>query len=100
MAGNDMFGYGPWKNVNEFQRFGRRKDAMDIASALIRSCVGGYCVVGLYNQERLHQALGYRTPAEVYFGVPAGPAVALRAPSVPAGVIPGINPSKKSLIFV
>ncbi len=31
---------------------------------------------------------------------PSGPAVALRAPSVPAGFIPGINPSKKSLIFV
>ena len=38
-----------------------------------------------YNNERLHQALGYRTPAEVY-GVAAGPPVALRAPSVPAAL--------------
>jgi len=38
-----------------------------------------------YNNERLHQALGYRTPAEVY-GVAAGPPVALRAPSLPAAL--------------
>ncbi len=52
----------------------------------------------LYNVERLHQSLGYRTPAEVYFsggrggsredGVArrpaAGTSVALRAPFVPA----------------
>ncbi|GAX61222.1 transposase and inactivated derivative [Candidatus Scalindua japonica] len=33
-----------------------------------------------YNYERLHESLGYQTPAEVYFGVFAPP-VALRAPS-------------------
>jgi putative transposase len=51
-----------------------------------------------YNEERPHQALGYRTPAEVYFAghsagsregsaaprAVAGTPVALRAPSVPA----------------
>jgi putative transposase len=60
---------------------------------------------GFYNQERPHQALGYRTPAEVYglrdvavalaagpvgreaAGVAAGPPVALRAPSVPAALV-------------
>jgi putative transposase len=32
-----------------------------------RSGIGSY--LRFYNQERLHQSLGYRTPAEVYFGV-------------------------------
>ena len=61
-----------------------------------------------YNQERPHQALGWRTPAEVYFGVPPGreadahqedksgpktasaaaTPLALRAPSV-AAALPG-----------
>jgi len=50
-----------------------------------------------YNEQRLHQALEYRTPAEVYSGhgggqrraaarTVAGTPVALRAPSVPATV--------------
>jgi len=52
-----------------------------------------------YNEERLHQSLGYRTPAEV-FGVAAVPPVALRAPSETAVVTPGINPSKNRRIFV
>jgi putative transposase len=38
-----------------------------------------------YNNKRLHQALGYRTPAEVY-GVAVGTPVALRAPSVPTAL--------------
>jgi len=53
---------------------------------------------GFYNRQRPHQALAYRTPAEVYEGRPGGEAdgavarpvagtpVALRAPSVPATV--------------
>jgi putative transposase len=32
-----------------------------------RQNLGGYFY--LYNQERLHQAMGYRTPAEVHFGI-------------------------------
>jgi putative transposase len=52
-----------------------------------------------YNEDRLHQSLGYRTPAEV-FGVAAGPPVALRAPSVPAAVNPAMDLSKNSQIFV
>jgi len=51
--------------------------------AEVRSGLGRY--LAFYNHERLHQALGYRTPAEVY-GIAAGPAVALRAPSVPAAL--------------
>ena len=53
-----------------------------------------------YNRERPHQALEYRTPAEVYFAgreerrgeeraaqrMAAGTPVALRAPSVPAAM--------------
>lgn len=50
----------------------------------------------LYNHERLHQALDYRTPAEVY-GVAVGTPVALRAPSVPTALTYGdestLNPS-------
>lgn len=38
-----------------------------------------------YNNERLHQALGCRSPAEVY-GVAVGTPVALRASSVPTAV--------------
>ena len=53
-----------------------------------------------YNHERLHQALSYHTPAEVYAGLAggdegraaartvAGTPVALRAPSIPATVRP------------
>jgi putative transposase len=39
-----------------------------------------------YNNQRFHQALGYRTPAEVY-DVAVGTPVALRAPSVPTALI-------------
>jgi putative transposase len=40
------------------------KDYETVAEA--RAGVGRY--LGLYNHERLHQALGYETPAAVYFG--------------------------------
>jgi putative transposase len=40
----------------------------------------------LYNNKRLHQALGYHTPAEVY-GVAVGTPVALRAPCIPTALI-------------
>lgn len=52
-----------------------------------------------YNNERLHQALGYDTPAEVY-NPAVVPAVALRAPSGPTALTPATDPSKKTLIFV
>jgi len=51
-----------------------------------------------YNNQRLHEALGYRTPAEVY-GVAVGPPVALRAPSVPTASIQGDESILKSTVF-
>jgi putative transposase len=52
----------------------------------------------LYNNKRLHQALGYRTPAEVY-GVAVGTPVALRAPSVPTALTYGDESILNSTIF-
>ena len=51
-----------------------------------------------YNNERLHQALGYHSPAEVY-GVAVGPPVALRAPSVPTALTNGDESTLKEPIF-
>jgi len=51
-----------------------------------------------YNNERLHQALGYRTPAEVY-GVAVGTPVALRAPSVPTALTSSNESTLKEPIF-
>jgi len=51
-----------------------------------------------YNNQRLHQALGYRTPAEVY-SVAVGTPVALRAPSVPTALIRGDESTLKTSIF-
>ena len=51
-----------------------------------------------YNNERLHQALDYRTPAEVY-GVAVGTPVALRAPSVPTALTSGDESTLKEPVF-
>jgi putative transposase len=51
-----------------------------------------------YNNQRLHQALGYRTPAEVY-GVAVGTPVALRAPSVPTALTYGGESTLKTCSF-
>jgi putative transposase len=51
-----------------------------------------------YNNQRFHQALGYRTPAEVY-GVAVGTPVALRAPSVPTAVTTGGESILNSPVF-
>jgi len=68
-----------WRTVKVEEVYLR--DYQTVAEA--RLSLGRY--FAFYNHERLHQALGYRTPAEVY-GVAAGPPVALRAPSVPAAL--------------
>ena len=52
----------------------------------------------LYNNKRLHQALGYRTPAEVY-GAADGTPVALRAPFVPTAVTYGGESILNSSVF-
>jgi len=52
----------------------------------------------LYNNKRFHQALGYRTPAEVY-GVAVGTPVALRAPSVPTALTYGDESTLNTSIF-
>ena len=51
-----------------------------------------------YNNERLHETLGYNTPAEVY-GVAVGTPVALRAPSVPTASIHGDESTLESTVF-
>ena len=68
-----------WRTVKVEEVYLR--DYQAVAEA--RSSLGRY--FAFYNYERLHQALGYRTPAEVY-GVAAGPAVALRASFGPAAL--------------
>jgi putative transposase len=52
----------------------------------------------LYNNRRFHQALDYRTPAEVY-GVAVGTPVALRAPFVPTAVTYGGESILNSSVF-
>jgi len=51
-----------------------------------------------YNNERLHETLGYNTPAEVY-GVAVGTLVTLRAPSVPTALIHGDESTLETPVF-
>ena len=66
-----------WRTVKVEEVYMR--DYQTVAEA--RYYLGRY--FEFYNNERLHQALDYQTPAEVY-GVAVGTPVALRAPSVRA----------------
>ena len=51
-----------------------------------------------YNNQRLHQTLGYRTPAEVYLRAVGSP-VALRAPYVPTALTNGDKSTLKTPVF-
>lgn len=81
-----------WRTVKVEEVYLR--DYQTIAEA--RYYLGRY--FEFYNTERLHQALGYRNPAEVY-GVAVGTPVALRAPSVPTALTNGDESTLKEPIF-
>ena len=81
-----------WRSVKVEEVYLR--DYQTIAEA--RYYLGRY--FAFYNNERLHQALGYRSPAEVY-GVAVGTPVALRAPSVPTAALTGDESTLKKPIF-
>ncbi len=92
-AFDNIFSERLWRTVKVEEVYMR--DYQTVAEAVYY--LGRY--FEFYNNERLHQALDYNTPAEVY-GVAVGTPVALRAPSVPTAANTAINPSKKTLIFV
>ncbi len=81
-----------WRTVKVEEVYMR--DYQTVAEA--RYYLGRY--FEFYNNERLHQALGYQTPAEVY-GVAVGTPVALRAPSVPTALTNGDESTLKEPIF-
>ena len=79
---DNIFSERLWRTVKVEEVYLR--DYQTVAEATYR--LGRY--FELYNNQRLHQALGYCTPAEVY-GVAVGTPVALRAPSVPTALTDG-----------
>jgi putative transposase len=89
---DNIFSERLWRTVKVEEVYLR--DYQTVAEARYR--LGQY--FELYNNRRLHQALGYRTPAEVY-GVAAGTPVALRAPSVPAALTDGDESTLETPVF-
>jgi len=81
-----------WRTVKVEEVYMR--DYQTVAEA--RYYLGRY--FEFYNNERLHQALGYRTPAEVY-GVAVGTPVALRAPYVPTALTSDDESTLKEPVF-
>jgi putative transposase len=81
-----------WRTVKVEEVYMR--DYQTVAEA--RYFLGRY--FDFYNNERLHQALGYRTPAEVY-GVAVGTPVALRAPSIPTALTRDDESTLKRPVF-
>jgi putative transposase len=89
---DNIFSERLWRTVKVEEVYLR--DYQTVAEA--RYGLGRY--FGLYNNRRLHQALGYRTPAEVY-GVAVGTPVPLRAPSVPPALTHGDESTLKTPVF-
>jgi putative transposase len=89
---DNIFSERLWRTVKVEEVYLR--DYQTVAEA--RYSLGRY--FGLYNNRRLHQALGYSTPAEVY-SVAVGTAVALRAPSVPTALTDGDKSTLKMPAF-
>jgi len=81
-----------WRTVKVEEVYMR--DYQTVAEA--RYYLGRY--FEFYNSQRLHQALDYRRPAEVY-GVAVGTPVALRAPSVPTALTSGDESTLKEPVF-
>jgi putative transposase len=81
-----------WRSVKVEEVYLR--DYQTVAEA--RYGLGRY--FDLYNNRRLHQALDYHTPAEIY-GVAVGTPVALRAPFVPTAVTYGSESILNSSVF-
>jgi putative transposase len=89
---DNIFSERLWRTVKVEEVYLR--DYQTVAEA--RYYLGRY--FEFYNNERLHQALGYRSPAKVY-GVAVGTPVALRAPSVPTALIKGDKSTLKQPVF-
>ena len=89
---DNIFSERLWRTVKVEEVYLR--DYQTVAEA--RYNLGRY--FEFYNNRRFHQALGYRTPAEVY-GVAVGTPVALRAPYVPTAVTDGGESILNSPVF-
>jgi putative transposase len=89
---DNIFSERLWRTVKVEEVYLR--DYQTVAEA--RYSLGRY--FELYNNRRLHQALGYSTPSEVY-GVAVGTPVALRAPSVPTALTDGDRSTLRMPVF-
>jgi len=89
---DNIFSERLWRTVKVEEVYLR--DYQTVAE--VRFYLGRY--FEFYNNDRLHEALGYRTPAEVY-GVAVGTTVALRAPSVPTALTHGDESTLEIPIF-
>jgi putative transposase len=89
---DNIFSERLWRTVKVEEVYLR--DYQTVAEA--RYSLGRY--FEFYNEQRLHQALGYRTPAEMHDAA-VGTPVALRAPSVPTALTYGDESILKVPVF-